>query len=176
MANSFLGHQIIGRVDETGDGVTRGENHIRQARELGAAWAGSDFRDLPGKADGAVLFAPSGKLVPPTLEALDRGVACSIAGIYLSDLPSLDYGRQLYQERELRSVTANTREDARALLAEARVQPRTTAYALADANRALRDTKHTTRILSAEDSLSCGKSRLERLFFSLVENTLFPPT
>src|ERR1700746_2439573 len=44
--------------------VTRGENHIRQARELGAAWAGSDFRDLPGKVDGAVLFAPSGKLVP----------------------------------------------------------------------------------------------------------------
>jgi alcohol dehydrogenase, propanol-preferring len=94
--------------------VTRGENHIRQARDLGAAWAGSDFRDLPGKADGAVLFAPSGKLVPPTLEALDRGGACSIAGIHLSDVPSLDYNRHLYQERELRSVTANTREDARA--------------------------------------------------------------
>jgi alcohol dehydrogenase, propanol-preferring len=136
--------------------VTRGENHIRQARELGAAWAGSDFRGLPGKADGAVRFAPSGKLVPPTLEALDSGVACSIAGIHLSDVPSLDYGRHLYQERELRSVTANTREDARALLAEAaeaRVQPPTTAYALADANRALRDMKHTTHILSAEDSL-----------------------
>jgi propanol-preferring alcohol dehydrogenase len=60
--------------------------------------------------------------------------------------PSLDYGRHLYQERELRSVTANTREDARALLAEAaeaHVQPRTTAYALADANRALRDMKHS---------------------------------
>jgi propanol-preferring alcohol dehydrogenase len=126
--------------------VTRGENHIRQARELGAAWAGSDFRDLPGKVDGAVLFAPSGKLVPPTLEALDRGGACSIAGIHLSDVPSLDYNQHLYQERELRSVTANTREDARALLAEAaeaHVQPRTTAYALADANRALRDMKHS---------------------------------
>jgi propanol-preferring alcohol dehydrogenase len=126
--------------------VTRGENHVRQARELGAAWAGSDFRDLPGKADGAVLFAPSGKLVPPTLEALDRGGTCSIAGIHLSDVPSLDYNRHLYQERELRSVTANTREEARALLAEAaeaHVQPHTTAYALADANRALRDMKHS---------------------------------
>jgi hypothetical protein len=41
----------------------------------------------------AVLFAPSGKLVP-TLEALDRGGACSIAGIHLSDVLSLDYGRR----------------------------------------------------------------------------------
>jgi|SRR5271165_90049 len=124
--------------------VTRSDNHIRQARELGAAWAGSDFRRLPGKADGAVLFAPSGKLVPSTLEALDRGGVCSIAGIHLSDVPSLDYDRNLYQERELRSVTANTREDLRALLAEAieaHVQPRTTVYALKDANRALRDMK-----------------------------------
>jgi alcohol dehydrogenase, propanol-preferring len=73
--------------------------------------------------------------------ALDRGGACSIAGIHLSDVPSLDYSRHLYQERELRSVTANTREDAEA--AEAHVQPRTTGYALADANRALRDMKHS---------------------------------
>ena len=52
----------------------------------------------------------------------------------------------LYQERELLSVTANTREDLRALLAEAveaHAQPRTTAYALADANRGLRDMKRS---------------------------------
>ena len=126
--------------------ITRSENHIRQARELGAAWAGGDFRGLPGKADGAVLFAPSGELVPSTLEALDRGGVCSIAGIHLSDVPSLNYSQHLYQERELRSVTANTREDVRAFLseaAEAHVQPRTATYALADANRALRDMKHS---------------------------------
>ena len=93
-----------------------------------------------------MLFAPSGKLVPPTLEALDRGGVCSIAGIHLSDVPSLDYCRHLYQERELLSVTANTRGDVRALLAEAvesHVRPRTTAYALADANRGLRDMKRS---------------------------------
>ena len=61
--------------------VTRSEHHIRQAMALGASWAGGDFASLPEKADGAVLFAPSGKLVPPTLEALDRGGICSIAGI-----------------------------------------------------------------------------------------------
>jgi alcohol dehydrogenase, propanol-preferring len=126
--------------------VTRNENHIRLACELGAVWAGPDFRGLPGKADGAVLFAPSGELVLPTLEALDRGGVCSIAGIHLSDVPSLNYRRHLYQERELRSATANTREDVRAFLAEAaeaHVQPRTAVYTLSDANRALRDMKHS---------------------------------
>jgi len=124
--------------------VTRSENHIRQAKELGAAWAGADFRDLPGKVDAAILFAPSGQLVPPALEALDRGGICSIAGIHLSDVPVLNYNRHLYQERELRSVTSNTRADARALFAEARaagLRLQTTAYSLQDANRALADMK-----------------------------------
>jgi len=126
--------------------VTRSENHIRQAKELGATWASSDFRDLPGKADSAILFAPSGKLVPPSLEALDRGGICSIAGIHLSDVPELNYSRHLYQERELRSVTSNTREDARALFAEAKaagIRSQTTAYPLQDANRALTDMKQS---------------------------------
>lgn len=126
--------------------VTRSENHIHQAKELGAHWAGSDFRDLPEKASSAILFAPSGNLVPPTMEALDRGGICSIAGIHLSDVPALDYQRHLYQERELRSVTANTRADARALLAEAaagKIRAQTATYSLTDANRALSDMKQS---------------------------------
>ena len=126
--------------------VTRSENHIHQAKKLGAAWAGKDFRDLPGKTDSAILFAPSGQLVPPTLEALDRGGICSIAGIHLSDVPAINYDRHLYQERELRSVTSNTRADARALFAEARaagLRLQTTAYSLPDANRALTDMKQS---------------------------------
>jgi propanol-preferring alcohol dehydrogenase len=126
--------------------VTRSDNHIRQAKKLGAAWAGNDFRDLRGKMNSAILFAPSGKLVPPILEALDRGGICSIAGIHLSDVPTLNYDRHLYQERELRSVTSNTRDDARALFAEASaagLRLQTTAYALQEANRALTDMKHS---------------------------------
>ena len=126
--------------------VTRSENHIRHAKTLGAAWAGAEFRQLPAKADAAILFAPSGKLVPPTLEALDRGGICAIAGIHLSDVSLLNYERHLYQERELRSVTANTRADARTFLAEAAaagIQPQTCAFSLEDANRALRDMKES---------------------------------
>ena len=109
--------------------VTRSENHIRQAKELGAIWAGTEFRDLPRKMNSVILFAPSGKLVPPSMEALDRGGICSIAGIHLSDVPMLNYAQHLFQERELRSVTANTREDARRLLGEAagaQIRPQTT--------------------------------------------------
>jgi propanol-preferring alcohol dehydrogenase len=126
--------------------VTRNQNHIRRAKQLGAVWAGNDFRDLPSKMDSAILFAPSGQLVPPIMEALDRGGICSIAGIHLSDLPALDYQRHLYQERELRSVTSNTRDDARALFAEASaagVRLHTATYALRDANRALTDMKES---------------------------------
>jgi propanol-preferring alcohol dehydrogenase len=126
--------------------VTRNANHIRQAKELGAAWAGNDFRDLPGKVDSAILFAPSGQLVPPILEVLDRGGICSIAGIHLSDVPPINYNRHLYQERELRSVTSNTRADAHSLFTEAHaadLRLATTAYSLQDANRALADMKHS---------------------------------
>ena len=80
------------------------------------------------------------------MEALDRGGICSIAGIHLSDVPELNYQRHLYQEREIRSVTANTRRDARALLAEAAtagVRPQTTCYSLGEANRALVEMKQS---------------------------------
>ena len=54
--------------------------------------------------------------MPVALERLDRGGTLAVAGIHLSDVPSLDYQRHLFQERTLTSVTANTREDGRALL------------------------------------------------------------
>ena len=55
--------------------------------------------------------------MPPALAALDRGGTLAIAGIHLTDIPPLDYERHLFQERQLRSVTANTREDGREFLA-----------------------------------------------------------
>jgi propanol-preferring alcohol dehydrogenase len=54
----------------------------------------------------------------------------------------LDYTRTLFYEKNLRSVTANTRADGRELLAEAAsisLRPHVTTYPLAEANRALLD-------------------------------------
>ena len=55
--------------------------------------------------------------MPPALAALDRGGTLAVAGIHLSDIPTLDYERHLFQERRLRSVTANTRADGEEFLA-----------------------------------------------------------
>ncbi|WP_406115830.1 hypothetical protein [Kitasatospora purpeofusca] len=57
--------------------------------------------------------------MPVALAALDRGGTLSVAGIHLTDIPPLNYRRHLFQERTLRSVTANTRADGAAFLAEA---------------------------------------------------------
>jgi alcohol dehydrogenase, propanol-preferring len=124
---------------------TRGGAHREHAVALGADWVGDSFARPPEPLDAAILFAPAGELVGPALEALDRGGTLAIAGIHLSDVPSLDYERHLFQERAVRSVTANTREDARALLRlalEIPIRTDVTAYPLANANEALQDLKH----------------------------------
>jgi propanol-preferring alcohol dehydrogenase len=124
---------------------SREERHRALARELGAAWVGGSGDAPPAKLDAAILFAPAGELVPPALEALDRGGVLALAGIHLSPIPALDYARHLFQERELRSVTANTREDGRELLrlaSEIPLRTHTVPYPLARANEALADLKH----------------------------------
>ncbi len=120
--------------------LSRSAEHQQLARSLGAHWAGSDPDQLPWKADSAILFAPSGALVPVVLEALAPGGTLAVAGIHLTPIPSLDYQRHLYWERDLRSVTSNTREDGQALLREALavgVRPQVQLFALDQANEAL---------------------------------------
>ena len=123
---------------------SRGGEHRAHAEELGASWIGETRERPPHRLDAAILFAPAGDIVPHALEALDRGGVLAIAGIHLSEIPSLDYQRHLFQEREVRSVTANTREDGRALLAlagEIPIRTQTRPYPLSAANEALIDLK-----------------------------------
>ncbi|WP_371501753.1 zinc-binding alcohol dehydrogenase family protein [Kitasatospora sp. NBC_00374] len=122
--------------------LTRAEEARRLALELGAASAGDAYEAPPEPLDAAILFAPVGDLVPVALSALDRGGTLAVAGIHLSDIPGLNYQRHLFQERTLRSVTANTREDGRAYLAEAarhRPTVRLQRYTMDRADRALTD-------------------------------------
>ncbi|WP_067801924.1 zinc-dependent alcohol dehydrogenase family protein [Actinomadura formosensis] len=112
------------------------------ARELGASFAGDSFDAAPAPLDSAIVFAPAGELVAAALERLDRGGTCAIAGIHLSDVPVLDYQRHLFQERQVRSVTANTRADGEEFLtmaARLNVAVTTHAYGLDEADRALAD-------------------------------------
>jgi len=124
--------------------ATREPARQRLALDLGAAWAGAPGDPLPDKLDAAIVFAPVGGLVPVALRDLDKGGTAALAGIHMTDLPAMSYEPHLFWEKTLQSVTANTRADGEALLAEAAaipIRPRVTRYALADANRALADIK-----------------------------------
>ncbi len=125
--------------------MTRDERHRSLARELGAEWTGAADAPPPEKLDSAVLFAPAGELVLPALAALDYGGTLALAGIYLTDIPRLEYERHLFHEKNLRSVTANTREDGEELLrlaGEIPIRPHTTSFPLEQANEALQRLKH----------------------------------
>ncbi|WP_019057100.1 zinc-binding alcohol dehydrogenase family protein [Streptomyces prunicolor] len=124
--------------------LTRGRAARRLALELGAASARDAYEAPPEPLDSAILFAPVGDLVPVALRALDRGGVLAIAGIHLSDTPPLNYEHELFYERELRSVTSNTRADAREFLdlaARHDVRATTHTYPLSRASDALTDLK-----------------------------------
>jgi propanol-preferring alcohol dehydrogenase len=124
--------------------ATREASHRALALELGAEWAG-DVREAPPEPlHSAIVFAPVGELVPVALRALGRGGTLALAGIYMTPTPPLDYTRDLFFERQIRSVTANTRADGAALLEEAArigLRVSTTTFPLREANRALADLK-----------------------------------
>ncbi len=125
--------------------MTRGGPHQELAKQMGADWIGSAQEPPPAPLDAAILFAPAGNLVLPALEALDRGGILAVAGIYLSAIPPLDYERHLFYEKELRSVTANTRQDGEEFLkiaGEIPIRTHTVPMPLDEANLALQMLKH----------------------------------
>jgi propanol-preferring alcohol dehydrogenase len=125
--------------------LTRGAGNRALAAELGADSVGDAADSPPEPLDGAILFAPAGELVPVALRALGPGGTLAVAGIWLSDIPVLKYGQELFEERKLRSVTANTRangEDFLALAARFGVRTTTTAYPMSAAQDALADLAH----------------------------------
>ena len=124
--------------------MTRDQRHRELARKLGAQWTGGADDRPPEPVDSAILFAPVGTLVPPALEALEMGGTLAVAGIYLTDIPTLNYERHLFHEKTLRSVTANTRKDGEELLklaTEIPLVPEITRFKLEEANLALQKLK-----------------------------------
>jgi propanol-preferring alcohol dehydrogenase len=125
--------------------ISRGEGHQALAREMGADFVGPSGSHPKEPLDGAILFAPAGDIVPDIMLDLDRGGRLLIAGIHLSDIPSLVYQDQLFLEKSLGSVTANTREDGMGLLKIAEefgIVPKIRKYPLQDAGQALMDLKN----------------------------------
>ncbi|MGD6980161.1 MULTISPECIES: zinc-dependent alcohol dehydrogenase family protein [Citricoccus] len=122
--------------------MTRGEKGRQLAREIGVDFVGESREMPPVPLDASIIFAPAGDLVPLALRALDRGGTLALAGIHLSDIPALHYASDLFQERQVRSVTANTRQDGEEFLrlaARIPLRPTTVTYPLEQADRALAD-------------------------------------
>jgi propanol-preferring alcohol dehydrogenase len=125
--------------------LTRGEHNQALARALGVDSVGEATARPSQPLDGAILFAPAGELVPVALRALDAGGTLAVAGIWLSDIPRIDYEAELFHERRLRSVTANTRRDGEEFLQLAHrfsITATTVSYPMAQAPGALADLKH----------------------------------
>jgi propanol-preferring alcohol dehydrogenase len=123
---------------------TRDERHRKLALELGAVWAGGTTADPPAKLDSAIVFAPAGEIVPAALKALKKGGTLALGGIHMSEIPPLDYNL-LYQERVVRSVANNTRQDGNDFLrvaADIPIHTEIEIFPLKDANRALNALKN----------------------------------
>ncbi len=121
---------------------TRGHAARDLAQSIGVHSVGPGDGLPPEPVDAAIIFAPAGELVPVALSGLERGGTLALAGIHLSDVPPLNYQEHLFMERQVRSVTANTRSDGEeflALAARLGLEVTTTAYELDAADRALED-------------------------------------
>jgi propanol-preferring alcohol dehydrogenase len=124
--------------------ATRDARHQRLALELGANWAGGTLAEPPVKLDAAIVFAPAGEIIPAALKALRKGGTLVLGGIHMSPIPPLDYNL-LYQERVVRTVANNTRQDGEDFLriaAEIPIQTHVQLFSLPDANQALNALKN----------------------------------
>lgn len=113
--------------------ATRDARHRKLALDLGAKWSGDTFATPPVALDAAIVFAPAGEIVPAALKLLRKGGTLVLGGIHMSPIPSFDYDL-LYQERVVRSVANNTRQDGENFLriaAEIPIETHTRLFPLA---------------------------------------------
>jgi propanol-preferring alcohol dehydrogenase len=120
---------------------TRSEEHRNLAEKLGAVWTGTLEDDPPYRLTCAIDFTPVGETVPNALRVLEKGGRLVIAVIRKrTPIPSLDYARLLWDEKEMKSVANITRKDAQEFLrlaAEIPIIPEVQEFGLEEANEAL---------------------------------------
>lgn len=111
------------------------------ATSVGALWSGGSNEMPPVKLDSAIIFAPTGSLVPQALKALKKGGKLVLGGIHMSEIPGFPYDL-LWQERSIQSVANLTRQDAREFLElskKIKINTQCNVYNLREAQKALDD-------------------------------------
>ncbi len=78
--------------------LTRGTDARKFALELGAKSAQGPYDLPPVKLDSSIIFAPVGDIVPKALEGLAPGGTLALAGIHLTDIPSLNYQDHIFMK------------------------------------------------------------------------------
>lgn len=118
---------------------TRSKQNQEFARSLGVFEVVDSEDSSDGKLDAAIIFAPSGAVVPPALKAVRKGGMVVCGGIHMTDIPQFSYDL-LWGERILCSVANLTRQDAEDFMSIAAQVPVKTffeTFPLSEANRAL---------------------------------------
>lgn len=119
------------------------------ARELGARWAGDTSDNPPEKLHAVIDTTPAWQPIVESLKHLEPGGRLIINAIRKEDshkdaLLTLDYSRDLWMEKEIKSVANITRRDVEeflSLAADIRIRPEIEEYSLDQANKALLELK-----------------------------------
>ncbi|HTP04258.1 MAG TPA: zinc-dependent alcohol dehydrogenase family protein [Nitrospirota bacterium] len=128
---------------------SRTEGERRFSKELGAVWAGGMEEMAPEKLHAVIDTTPAWKPLVESLRNLEKGGRLVINAIRKEDsdkdsLLRLDYPRDLWKEKEIKSVANVTRRDVEEFLRMAAaipIRPDIEEYRLEDANLALLELK-----------------------------------
>jgi propanol-preferring alcohol dehydrogenase len=128
---------------------SRTESERNFGKELGAFWAGDFEEETPEKLHCAIDTTPVWRPIVKVLKNLERNGKLIINAIRKEEkdkevLLQLDYPRDLWMEKEIKSVANITRKDVEeflALAAEIPIKPEIQEFRLEEANKALIEIK-----------------------------------
>jgi propanol-preferring alcohol dehydrogenase len=128
---------------------SRTESERVFAKDLGAYWAGDTEDESPEKMRAVIDTTPAWKPVVKALKNLEKGGRLVINAIRKEEMDKealleIDYARDLWMEKEIKSVANITRKDVEEFLtlsADMRLRPEIQEFQLEEANKALLELK-----------------------------------
>ena len=128
---------------------TRTESERKFSKELGASWAGDNEDESPEKMHAIIDTTPVWSPVVKALRNLEKGGILVINAIRKEEIDKesllhLEYPRDLWMEKEIKSVANITRQDVKDFLqlaSEIPIKPEIQEFKLEEVNKALLELK-----------------------------------